>query len=115
MDQKINKGENKPMKDSHKQSGFAVIELVLVIVAVAAIAGIGFWVFQQRSKTASNSEATPTVVDKKQQSQQLANEVKNEASDENKIDDQQASADKNQINADESSTDQIGGNIDATE
>lgn len=45
------------MKRVH-QAGFAMFELVLIVVFVAAVAGVGYMVIKQRSNTADTTVST---------------------------------------------------------
>lgn len=48
-------------KLTHKnQSGFAILEVLLIIVLVAAVTGIGYYVYNQRKTTHSSTESSQT-------------------------------------------------------
>ena len=50
------------MSDSPKrQQGFAAVETLLIVVIIAAVVGVGYWVYKQRNKndvTATNNSQT---------------------------------------------------------
>mgnify|MGYP001796911860 CR=1 FL=1 len=43
-----------------RQQGFAALEAILIVIIIAAIAGVGGWVYTQKTKT-SSTVATPTA------------------------------------------------------
>lgn len=49
------------MRTRKQQSGFAVIELVIVVVILAAIGFAGWWVYQRQHNKTTTANMTPTT------------------------------------------------------
>jgi predicted negative regulator of RcsB-dependent stress response len=103
-------------KASASQSGFAVIEITLIIVAVLAVAAVGTWVYMQRSKTtvdSSQSSQSVTNTTSNKPSQNVLNSLQSEVVNESKIDESAASNEATQAASDSESVVQMGESINA--
>ena len=45
-------------KTNQNQKGFSAVEVFLVLIVVAAVAGVGYWVVKQHNKTGTSTPAT---------------------------------------------------------
>ncbi|MEI6237728.1 MAG: hypothetical protein WCP03_03970 [Candidatus Saccharibacteria bacterium] len=98
------------------QSGFAVIEITLIIVAVLAVAAVGTWVYMQRGKTVvDNSQSSQSVTNtaSNKPSQNVLNSIQSEVANEAKIDELAASNEATQAASDSESVVQMGESINA--
>ncbi|HUD03533.1 MAG TPA: hypothetical protein VMR51_01980 [Patescibacteria group bacterium] len=101
-------GQNK----SQPQKGFGVVELVLIIVAVAAVVAVGYWVFEQRNKTATTNEAAVATVTN-QPGQSIVNSIDSEATSEGSIDGTTSNSESAQAAVSQSTVTQVGDSANA--
>lgn len=103
------------MKTSIKgrQAGFAVVEIVLIVIIILAVIAVGAWVFQQRNKTAINSESSSNSSTLKTPSQNISDSIAGEAANEANIENQNGSSETANATAATNSVAQIGDSINA--
>jgi cytoskeletal protein RodZ len=94
-----------------RTGGFAILQLVLLIFIIAAVVGIGVWVFQQRDKSTTTSEAT--VATSSSTSQNVINDVQNEAGGEKSVDQSNANNEASQAGVSASTVTQVGDSANA--
>lgn len=109
-----NKKIGAKMKKTRNQHGFAVVELLLVAIIILAVAGIGYWVYQQRSKstTSNDSLTSQTSQTKEQLVKDVANNATQAAADE--VTQASNTSDGAQAQADNEASSQIGDSANAT-
>jgi type II secretory pathway pseudopilin PulG len=113
----INTKQGAKMKrsSSSRQAGFAIVELLLVAIIVLAVAGIGYWVFQQRSttSTAVDNTTSQTVNAKQAAAQNAATAVQKAADADANAVKSSGDADSETAQSDNAVSQQVGDSSDA--
>ena len=94
---------------SSKQSGFAHVELAIIIVTIALIVGVGYWVVQKRHQTTAKTSQTTSET-----ATAAASAAQKAAASEASTGSSSISSDVNQTQGEAKTTSQIGDNSDAT-
>jgi len=94
------------MKESSQESGFAAVEIVLLLVAVATIVGVGLWVHKQGTtayrSSEKNSSQPVTKIDEKIGTLSAVDAVnKKDVDDEIKAEDELSAEEQKNAQADE--------------
>jgi Tfp pilus assembly protein PilV len=101
------------------QQGFSIVETLLAIIVIAAIAGLGFWVYHQNHKTtatnnsttASNNTAAATTAGT---TQSIDNLTQQDVTSEQAIDSRYASTDQTTTQSANGAAANMGGAFDET-
>ena len=96
-----------------RQGGFAVVEIVLVVAIFVAVAGVGYWVYQQRTKTDVVSNNSTSQSSKSDQVKALVDKTVSTSA-EDKLSDESAASVEKSADADVNNTVKTGDKIDAT-
>lgn len=94
---------------SIKERGFSAIETVLIVVIVALIGGLGYWVYHQRQTKKTTASQSVQTAKSSAASDQVDSLLQQDADDESNIDARHESSEQTTAQSADSAASNIGG------